>query len=338
MIAVEGVVAAGEVQIAARIARVEQVVDAVVEASIGEGGPLGAALRRVVEHHVQDHLDAGGVQRLDHLLEVAHLAAGLGSRAVAALGGEQADRVVGPVVDQRLTRRRTGGVLVGLGHRQQLDRGHAQIAQMGDALDDAAEGARMVHPGRGVHREAAHMRFVDHGPRKRVTRRRVGAPIERVVHHQAARTGSGQVQGPQTRRQRAGERLGVRIEQRGGRIEAMTRGRIMGTVNPVQVGVARAHPVRDDVPDVSRTVQGNLSAGPPALRVVVQQQCHGRGVTAEQGELGSAVEDGRAQWLRLAAAGRERRGRAVHRIQWLPPAGAGTPGGGRQEVDGMPWQ
>ena len=145
MVAVEGVVAAGEVQVAARIVGVEQVVDAVVQSPVGEGGSVRAPLGRVVEHHVQDHLDAGGVQGLDHLLELAHLAARLRSRGVAALGGEQADRVVGPVVDQRLTRSRSGGVLVRFGHRQQLDRGHAHLAQIRDALREAAERAGVLH-------------------------------------------------------------------------------------------------------------------------------------------------------------------------------------------------
>ena len=329
MVAVEGVVAAGEVQVAARIVGVEQVVDAVVQSPVGEGRALRAAFRRVVEHHVQDQLEAGGVQGLDHLLELAHLAAGLSSRAVAALGCEQTDRVVAPVVDQRLTRGRAGDVLVRFGHRQQLDRGNAQLGQVRDAFDESAEGAGVVHPGGRMHGEAAHMGLVDHRPRKGMAGRPVVAPVEGIVHDQAARTVSGQVRGSQTRRERAGEGLGVGIEQRSVRVEAVTGRRRMGTVHPVQIGVPGTHPVHDDVPDVPGAVQRNPRARPGALRVVEQHQGHGGGVAAEQRELRGAVEDRRPQRLRPAATGDGRPGRAVHRSQWIPPAGADAPDGGR---------
>ena len=332
MVAVERVVAAGEVQVAARILGVEQVVDAVVQAPVGERGPVRASLRGVVEHHVQDHLDAGGVHGLDHFLELAHLAARLRSRGVAALGGEQADRVVGPVVDQRLAGGRSGGVLVRLGHRQQLDRGHAQLVQVRDALDEAAERAGVGHLRGGMDGEAAHVGLVDDRPRKRMARRPVVTPVEGFVHHQAARAVRGQVRGPQPRREGAGERLGVGVEQRRVRVEAVTGGRLMGTVHPVQVGVAGPHPVDDDVPDVAGAVQRNPRARCGALRVVEQQQGHARGMPAEQRKLRGAVEHGRPQRLRPPVTGVGRAGRAVHRSQWVPPAGAGAPDGGRQSA------
>ena len=95
--------------------------------------PAVVALGGVVEHDVEQDLEAGGVQRLDHRLELGHLAAGPagadGGR-VAVVGGEEADGVVAPVVGQPpLDQERLGHVLV---HGQQLDRGHAEVDEVGD--------------------------------------------------------------------------------------------------------------------------------------------------------------------------------------------------------------
>ena len=89
------------------------------------------ALGGVVVDDVEDHLDAGAVQRLHHLLELAHLAAELAAGAVAHVGREEADRVVAPVVAQPLVEQ---DLVVDEGvHRHQLDRGDAELAQV---LDD----------------------------------------------------------------------------------------------------------------------------------------------------------------------------------------------------------
>jgi hypothetical protein len=94
---VEGVAGAGGVDMAAGIGRVQPVVGGVVQATVAQGRPTLAALGGVVEHHVQQHLQPGGVQRGDHGLELGHLAAGAagpdGGR-VAVVGGEEPDGVV----------------------------------------------------------------------------------------------------------------------------------------------------------------------------------------------------------------------------------------------------
>ena len=97
MIAVERVAAAGEVVIAAF--PVEHVVDGVVQAAEAERRAVLVALAGVVVDHVEDDLDAGLVEGLDHLLELAHLLAGLGG--VGRLGREEGERRVAPVVPQR---------------------------------------------------------------------------------------------------------------------------------------------------------------------------------------------------------------------------------------------
>ena len=58
------------------------------------------ALGGVVVDDVEDHLDAGAVQRLDHPLELAHLLAAPAGGGVLGVGREVADRAVAPVVVQ----------------------------------------------------------------------------------------------------------------------------------------------------------------------------------------------------------------------------------------------
>ena len=60
------------------------------------------ALGRVVVDHVEDDLDVGGVQGLDHCLELGHLSAGFLRGRVGVMRREVADRVVSPVVRQAL--------------------------------------------------------------------------------------------------------------------------------------------------------------------------------------------------------------------------------------------
>ena len=129
---VEGVAAAGGIDMAAGVGRVQAVVGGVVQATVAQGRPEVVTLGGVVEHHVQQDLQSRGVQRGDHGLELGHLTAGAagpdGGR-VAGMRGEEADGVVAPVVGEPpLDQERLGQVLV---HRQQLDRGHPEVDQVG---------------------------------------------------------------------------------------------------------------------------------------------------------------------------------------------------------------
>ena len=87
-------------------------------------GPELVALGGVVVDHVEDHLEAGRVQRLDHLLELDDLLAVVAGAGVAALRGEVADAVVSPVVGQALLDEvlRVDEVV----HRHELDGGDAE--------------------------------------------------------------------------------------------------------------------------------------------------------------------------------------------------------------------
>ena len=116
----------GEVHVVARVVRDEPVVGGVVDALEGQHRPQVVALGGVVVDDVEDHLDAGAVQRLDHPLELAHLLAAAPVAAYAAVRGEVADRAVAPVVVQpALDQERLVGDVV---DRQQLDRGDAEVA------------------------------------------------------------------------------------------------------------------------------------------------------------------------------------------------------------------
>ena len=89
MVSVERVAAAGVVAIVLA-AVLQHVVDAVLQPLVAQRRALLVAFSRVVEDHVQDHLDAGGVQRADHLLELADLAARFVADGIAAMGENKA--------------------------------------------------------------------------------------------------------------------------------------------------------------------------------------------------------------------------------------------------------
>ena len=95
VVGVERVAAAGVVGVA-RAAVLEDVVGRVVDAAEAERRPVVVALGGVVEHHVEDHLDARPVQRLDHVAELVHRAERVLARAVRLVRGEERDRLRSP--------------------------------------------------------------------------------------------------------------------------------------------------------------------------------------------------------------------------------------------------
>ena len=132
--------------------------------------PELVAFGGVVVDDVEDHLDPRGVQRLHHRLELLDLAGG----RVAGLRGEEADRVVAPVVAQAPL---DEPAVVDEGvHRHQLDGRHAEALQVVDDRRGREPGVGAAQCRRHVgmpHGEAAHVRLVDH----RVAPRHVGAPV-----------------------------------------------------------------------------------------------------------------------------------------------------------------
>ena len=76
----------------------EHVIDAVLQALEAERRAVLVAFGRVVEHDVENHLDAGLVQCADHLLELDDLRARLCAGGVTAVRREKSQRIVAPVV------------------------------------------------------------------------------------------------------------------------------------------------------------------------------------------------------------------------------------------------
>ena len=122
------VAAAGEVHVVAAVFGRQPVIGGVVDAAERERRAQLVSFGRVVVDHVENHLDAGRVQVADHRLELAHRVERRGRRGVAVLGGEEAQRVVAPVVHQpAVDQVPVVDVLV---DRQQLDGRDAQALQV----------------------------------------------------------------------------------------------------------------------------------------------------------------------------------------------------------------
>ena len=71
VVAVQCITTAAEVEVTA-IGR-EHVISLVVDAAIGDVGTSLVTFCGMVEHHVEDHLDAVGVQPLHEVLQLIHL-------------------------------------------------------------------------------------------------------------------------------------------------------------------------------------------------------------------------------------------------------------------------
>ena len=179
---VEAVATAGEVHVVAlrRVRRSGQAVVArVVEAAKHEARAEFVAFTCVVVHDVEQHLDAGAMQRPDERLEFCHLAAGLPDSAVRALGREKSNRVVAPVVGQATSQQEV--VDVELVNREQFHRVDAEPLQVWNLLDEPEVGAGQRHAGGPVRREALDVDLVDEQLLQSKVRRDVALPVEGVV-------------------------------------------------------------------------------------------------------------------------------------------------------------
>ena len=104
----------------------QPVIGGVVDAAVTQRRAQMVALGGVVVDDVEDHLDAGIVQRRDSRAEIVDRVAG----RVARLRREEAERVVAPVIAQAAVEQ-MAVVEKGM-DRQELDRGDAELAQMRD--------------------------------------------------------------------------------------------------------------------------------------------------------------------------------------------------------------
>ena len=168
----------------ARAVLLEDVVRLVVQTAEAQRRPAVVAFRRVVEHDIENDLDAGPVQRLDHIAKFIHRAKRILTRAVGLVRRKERDRRIAPVID--FSRRAVLGIE--LEHRQQFDGRDAELLEIGNLLDQTGIGPAFVlsDAGTGMAGEAAHVHFIDDGPSGGPFQRRITFPIvRRRVHHHA---------------------------------------------------------------------------------------------------------------------------------------------------------
>src|SRR5271166_3708886 len=177
----------------------------------------------MVEHHIENDFDPSLVHRLDELFELAHLLAVGDIRRVGGVGREKRRWLVAPQVDQRFAGKGVYAIGVGLlelVYRKEFDRGHTQLLEVWDFLDQAGESA-WVGDARGrMARETAHVRFINDAINQRNVELLIASPVEMVFNHYAVSSGmsSGLVSSPHcTIRDDAG----VGIKQAAVRIKAI---------------------------------------------------------------------------------------------------------------------
>ena len=262
MVGVEGIPAAGVVGVA-RAVLLEDVVGGVVEAAEAQRRAALVAFRGVVEHDVEDDLDAGAVQRLDHVAELVHRAERILARAVRLVRREERDRRVAPVVD--LARRAVLGIE--LEHRQQLDGGDPELLEIRDLLDQAGVGAAglLADAGAGMAGEAAHVHLVDDGLRGRPAQRRVAFPVVggRIDHHALHRgraVVAGLAGGGATVAVGNRHAAAIRVEEDLGGIEAHALRGIPRPLDAIAVDLACPHAGNEHVPVVVGAIGGRIDA------------------------------------------------------------------------------
>ena len=250
----------------------------------------------------------GRVHRLDHLLELLHLAAGLTGGAVAVVGREEADRVVAPVVAQPALDE--VGVLDELVHRQQLDRRDAerrQVLERGRVREPGVGAAQLLGDAGMALREALDVHLVDDGLVPGRARRPVVRPVEERARHDAlghVRARVEVVDGTVRVLEAVAEQGlvpvdlaldggGVGIQQQLGGVAAKPGGGLERAVDPEPVALPRAQLRRVAVPDHRRA----LGQGDPRLGAVGLEQAEldRVGDLGEHGEVRPRAVVGRAE-------------------------------------------
>ena len=259
----------------------------------------------------------GRVQRLDHRLELQHLLAPLAAGGVGVVRGEEADRVVAPVVRQAAVDERR--VLDELVHRHELDRGDAEVAEVLDhrRVGDGGVGAAdLLGDLRVHHRQPLDVRLVDDALVVLVTRRAVVAPVEeRVDDDRVHRVAQAVVEVDLLRRRGLGvtegvgverlvvlglplDRLGVRVEEELARVAAVALGRVVGPVHAEAVALAGLHVGHVAVPHETVDL-GQVDAGLDEV-VVDEAELDALGDLGEDGEVHTRSVVGGSEGVGLA--------------------------------------
>ena len=312
MIAADRVSSAGVVGVARSILLVDQVVHGVLDAAKAHRRAPFVALPGVVEHDIEKDLEAGSVQRLDQVAEAGQVAHPLPALdVVAPVRREEPYRRIAPVVGQRGPRAGIEELVVGLVEledRKQFDRGHAEIDEIRDLLDQRVEGSAMGGCRRGVPREAADMELIDHAPRRIHGGRRHTFPVVRLRIHDEALHRRPQVRPLGTRvvvrrgRIGIGDTAGVRIEQQLAPIEALTQLGHPRAVHAIAIELAGADARDERMPVVEGSVGARVELDHQRLVVLQarkQQQIDRGGALGEDRKIHTRGRDRGPNWVGL---------------------------------------
>ena len=134
MVGVDGVAGSRVVLVVAFVAR-QRVEDRVIHPTETERRPQFISLRRVIEHHVQDHFNSGFVKGLNHFPELQFLLAQTSRTAVGSFGRKENHGIVSPVILEWLACLRIDArclMFIELLYRHQLHGRHSQVFEIGD--------------------------------------------------------------------------------------------------------------------------------------------------------------------------------------------------------------
>jgi hypothetical protein len=158
-------------RISAVLIGLKPVIRAIVDAAKTQRRPLMIAFGGVVVDDIEDHFDAGPVQRTHHLAELANLRRRIAMARILRVRRKESDGVVAPVIPQ--TSLDQESVVNELVDRHQLDGRDAELLQIldGRRMPEAGIGAAdlgrqiVTHLG-----EALDVQFVDHAAMQRMPR------------------------------------------------------------------------------------------------------------------------------------------------------------------------
>ena len=160
------------------------IIATVINSAQGERGTIKIAFSSVVQHHIQNDLNARLMQRLYRIAEfIPRL---IRMHRIAWLKRKHRQRVVTPVVaqPQPLQTRFAGEMR----HRQQLQRGDPQMLQVSNhhRMRERLIGAADLFGDRRVQiRQPLDVRLVNHGFAPRGARRFITFPVVELVDHHA---------------------------------------------------------------------------------------------------------------------------------------------------------
>ncbi len=280
----------------------EDVVGHVVEPAKAQRRPVVVALGGVVEDDVENDLDARSMQRLDHVAEFVDRPQGILPRAVRLMRREERDRRVAPVIDE--SRRRVLGVE--LKHRQELDGGDPEVAEIRNLLDEPGKrAARLLgHAGARMAGEPSDVHLVHDRVRGGPSQRRVALPVVRAaIHHHALHHRAGVVAVFPCRLatvpRRHDHAAPIGIEKDLARIESHPGSRIERPLHTISVQLSRTHAGHERVPvevrAVGRGVELDHVRGPWVIDTFEEQERDPGGVSREQAEVDAVVRTRRAQ-------------------------------------------